>query len=123
MSEERVFQRLLVRTLRDALGPGVFMTAFPAGPSGGGKGAIVRSNQWKAMGLLSGVPDLLFVYQGRAYWMELKAEKGKVSDVQVERGLELVHAGCEPPAIVRTLAEAFKALDAWGIPTRMAVAA
>lgn len=123
MSEERQFQRKLVSTLRTVLPPDVFMTAFPAGPSGGGKGAIVRSNQWKAMGLLAGVPDLLFVYQGRAYWMELKAAKGKVSEVQVECGLSLVDAGCAPPAIVRTLAEAFKALDAWGVPTRIANAA
>lgn len=111
---ERDFQKQLVQHLRIALPPNVFMTAFPAG--GGGK---IRGAQLKAAGLVPGVPDLLFVYQGRAYWMELKAAKGVVSPAQRDCWTLLSRAGCNAYMVIRTLTEAFKALDGWNIPTRI----
>jgi len=110
---ERAFQKLLVQHLRLALPPDVFMTAFPAG--GGGK---VRGAQLKAMGLVAGVPDLMFLYKGETHFMELKAPNGKVSPAQVDCQQALFRAGAGT-AIVRTLAEAYRALDAWQIPTRL----
>ena len=47
--------------------------------SGAGIGRMMRL---KRMGLRSGVADLVFVKYGRAYFLELKAAKGVMSDTQ-----------------------------------------
>ena len=114
---ERTFQKQLVAHLRLALPPDVFMTAFPAG--GGGE---IRGAHLKAMGLVAGVPDLLFVHRGQLYGMELKAKRGVLSENQELCQDYLAQAGVDC-VTVRTLAEAYRALDAWGIPTRSRLAA
>lgn len=120
---ERQFQRLLVAALRESLGDEVFMTHFPAGrSSGGGKAGIIRGNQLKGMGLVAGVPDLLFIYRGEARWMELKSKTGGLSYVQKDCIETLSRCGSHV-AVVRTLADAFRALDYWGFPCNARIAA
>lgn len=36
----------------------------------------------KAMGRISGVPDLALIWNGQTYWIELKADKGSLSAEQ-----------------------------------------
>ncbi len=36
----------------------------------------------KAMGMLPGVPDVLFLWKGKLYWIELKVSGGVLSDSQ-----------------------------------------
>jgi hypothetical protein len=71
------------------------------------------------MGVKAGVPDIEIVHRGRAYFIELKREKGgRTSDAQKFVHAELAAAGCEAPAICKTLEEVKAALDGWGIPLR-----
>jgi hypothetical protein len=99
--------------LENNLPDDVFYTAFPAG--GGGH---MRGMMLKGMGLKAGVPDILIVWQGRVYWIELKrADGGALSDAQKETQPILTAAGC-PVANCQTLDQVKGQLQAWGIPRR-----
>lgn len=52
-------------------------------PNGGTRNALEVSRM-KAGGLVPGIPDMIFVYSGRAYGIEMKTEKGVLSDEQVK---------------------------------------
>lgn len=110
---EQQFQISLVRDLRKILAGGVFITAFPAGGGGYTRGAFL-----KAMGLVPGVPDLMLIYQGRIYFMELKARRRRMSAAQVDCRLTLRHVGASVE-VVENLDEALAALRVWQIPTRI----
>lgn len=71
----------------------------------------------KSSGFSAGWPDLEIVWQGRAYFLELKSEKGRVSPAQAECHAGLIAAGAHV-AVVRSLDEAAAQLRAWGIPLR-----
>lgn len=43
----------------------------------------------KALGMLPGAPDLLVLYRAELHWLELKSEKGTVSDEQKHVHAEL----------------------------------
>lgn len=58
----------------------------------------------KGMGLKPGVPDILICYDKHAYFLEIKAPKGVVSDVQKDVHEALHRARC-PVAVVRSLDE------------------
>lgn len=99
--------------LENNLPDDVFYTAFPAGGGGFMRGMIL-----KGMGLKAGVPDILIVWQGRAYWIELKrADGGELSDAQKETQPMLTAAGC-PVANCNSLEAVKNQLQAWGIPRR-----
>ena len=68
----------------------------------------------KKMGLIPGVADLVLVKNGRAYFMEVKTEKGRQSKVQ---GIFERRAGEVGSlyAIVRSLDEAVWTMKEWGI--------
>lgn len=51
-------------------------------PNGGFRNEI-EANQLKAQGVVSGIPDLCFLWDGNAYFFELKAEKGHLSESQI----------------------------------------
>jgi hypothetical protein len=67
------------------------------------RGMILRG-----MGMKAGVPDILIVHDGRAYFCELKSAKGVLSDAQKATHEALRAAKC-PVAVVRSLDE-FRAL-------------
>ena len=46
------------------------------------KRGIIEGSMFKRMGVVAGVPDLIFVYQFCTYAFELKANKGKLSESQ-----------------------------------------
>ena len=69
-------------------------------------------------GLRPGVPDLMIVGQGRAFMMEVKAPKGKLSDAQNEWAMWATNAGMVPWALVRSVDDVRTCLTVWGIPTR-----
>ena len=122
-SPERDFQRLLVKHLAAAFGPRVFWTHFPNGTfRGRGKQGAIRGAQLKALGVKSGCPDILIIFDGKAHWLELKAGRNSESEAQLDTIYDLKIAG-SPTATVRTLAEAFHAIDKWGIPCRLSLAA
>ena len=69
MAEEKLFEEKVKKHLRE-------------------RGAWVLKT-WSGGFQRSGIPDLLICYKGRFIAIELKAEKGKVSDLQ-RRELELI---------------------------------
>jgi hypothetical protein len=70
---------------------------------------------WSAMGMKAGVPDLLFVYEGRPIAIELKADNGRVSDEQQGMAAQMERAGC-PVMVARSLDAVVAILAAHGVP-------
>jgi hypothetical protein len=66
-------------------------------------------------GIVAGVPDVLILFRGRAFWIELKAEDGLLSPAQAHGAAALLGAGCRY-AVARSIAEVLVALDEWNIP-------
>jgi hypothetical protein len=66
-------------------------------------------------GIIEGLPDLWFLYAGRAYLIELKAPGGALSEAQkafIAAGLcSAVHVG-----IACSLEQVLALLDSWGVP-------
>ena len=110
---EQDLQRAVAEFLDLALPrPDAWWTTIPAG--GGGK---VRGAFLKAAGLKAGVPDILIIWRGRAYWIELKSWAGKPSPAQVEVRNMLRLAGCSAE-IARTVTDVELWCLGWGIPLR-----
>ena len=70
------------------------------------------------VGVRAGIPDILIINEGLAYWIELKAPKtGRLSEAQILTRDRLWDAGaCW--AMARSLDELRARLIAWGIPLR-----
>lgn len=84
---------------------------------GGFKLDVRTAARLKSMGLKAGVPDLMLVYDGRAYFAELKAPKGKLSPAQLDTHEKLLRAGAAPH-VCRSVDDLRLSLQQWGIPTR-----
>ena len=112
---EQALQRAVGELLNFCLGGLAWWTHFPAGGGGELRGRIL-----KGMGLKAGVPDILILDAGRAYWLELKAKRGWVSQVQRECHNALGRAGCSV-AIIKDANEVIPQLQAWGIALRPGV--
>ncbi len=98
-----------------AIQPPSFFTTFPAGHF---KGKAV-GGRLKGAGLKAGVPDVLLIQggTGRAFWIELKTDQGRVSPVQAETGALLIAAG-SPVAVCRSLDQVQDMLKHWGFALR-----
>ncbi len=80
----------------------------------GGKRNAREAGRLKGMGVKAGVPDILIVKDGRADWIELKADSGRVSPTQRDMHCTLVERGCRI-IVCRSLDEVITALKAWEI--------
>lgn len=82
-------------------------------PNGGYRNAG-EAGRFKALGVRPGVPDLLALHRGHLYALELKTERGRVSDAQGEMiaALEAAGARC---AVAFGLDDALTALERWGL--------
>jgi hypothetical protein len=89
--------------------PGVFAFAIP----NGGYRRPVEAAILKGTGVVSGVPDVFIVRDGRCYALELKAKGGRVSDKQLACIAALREAGAFT-AIAEGLDRALACLEAWG---------
>lgn len=87
--------------------PDAWYTTFPA------DGGSLRGR----IGLKRGVPDILIIYRGSAFWIELKTARGRISDHQVLTAHKLGEAGYGP-ALARSLDDVVEAIGRWGIPVR-----
>ena len=68
-----------------------------------------------ARGICAGVPDTVLIWKGRAYWIEIKTDRGVLSDDQRVMCAALVLSGSHY-AVVRDADELLVAIDEWGIP-------
>lgn len=71
-------------------------------------------NYLKKMGLTSGIPDILILHNKTVYFLELKAENGKLSAVQ-----KIIHAALSARgyqvATVYNFEQAYGKLKEWGM--------
>lgn len=82
-------------------------------PNGGKRGKI-EAAKLKKMGVKPGVADVLIIKNQRAYWIELKAEKGRQSGPQIGFEAAMTEQWC-PYAIARSLDEVIGTCRGWGI--------
>jgi hypothetical protein len=103
--QRAVFEHLAVRGA-----PGVF--AFH--PANGGWRSRVEGAILKGLGVRPGVPDVIAIKAGRAYGLELKARRGRMTEAQRTACAALRAAGA---AVVTTygLDDALSQLDRWGL--------
>ena len=66
-------------------------------------------------GVPAGIWDMLVLYQGRAFWVELKSRDGMVSDPQRSMAATLLLSGCRI-AVACDEGDVLRALDEWQIP-------
>jgi hypothetical protein len=112
---EQALQRAVGDLLNFCLGGLAWWTHFPAGGGGTLRGKILHG-----LGLKPGVPDILILDCGRAYWLELKAPRGQVSQVQRACHVQILHAGC-PVAIIKSVDQVLPQLMHWGVALKPGV--
>ena len=117
---EANLQASVVQYLERALPPeaGVWWSASMSGVRLPSARATARA---KAQGLRKGMPDLCFIplrgpNAGEAYWIELKADKGKLTDEQAALMNVMFPAGRGAEA--RSIDQVAAALARFGFPLR-----
>ena len=116
MTEESL-HRSVAAYLMACLPPTVIWSTIPLG--GGGR---VRGAKLKAMGALKGLPDILILHPdtGRAYFVELKSPKGRVSPEQLQLHRRLFASHVDT-CIARSISDVENFLIAAGFPMRGAL--
>jgi len=99
----------IVDYLKENLIYGSLFTAFPLG--GGG---IRRGVKLKKSGTVAGWPDIQILHNGLYFGLEIKTEKGTISDVQKAIHRKLRRQGARVK-VVRSIFEVAKVLNAWHI--------
>jgi hypothetical protein len=94
--------------LRWRAAAGVFWMHYPSG----GYRTPIEAKILQALGAKPGVPDVLAVREGRLYGLELKAEGGRLSPVQIDCHDALRAAGAEV-AVAIGVDEALAQLREW----------
>lgn len=108
---ENEIQRAVFSHLRTRGAPGVF--AFH--PKNGGIHQRGRRRGINAgLGVVSGVPDVIAIHNGRVYGLELKTEAGKPSEDQLKVIARMDAAGAFC-AVAYGLDRALACLEAWGL--------
>ena len=90
--------------------PGVFFFH----PANGGYRRKIEAKILQGLGVVPGVPDVIIIYQGRVYGLELKAPGGRATPKQLEvvATMEAAGAYC---CIAEGLDRALAVLEAWGL--------
>jgi hypothetical protein len=88
-SEEDTIQRSLVQHLKLRAVPGVFWYAVP----NGGARSPVEAAIMKSTGTRAGVPDLAFLHEGRAFYLEVKSATGRATEHQLQAISDINRAG------------------------------
>jgi hypothetical protein len=115
MQPEQGFQAALVKLLPSILPRGCMFFAVP----NGGFRTKAEAGILHGQGVRAGIPDLMFIYEGRAIGLELKSDRGHLSDNQRAMHIELGMAGARVD-VARNIGEALERLREMGIPVRLA---
>ena len=115
---EARFHRDALAFLRESLPIGAVVHHSP----GEGKRTPRAQAELIASGHCKGWPDLEIVYQGRVYFLELKAARGVLSTAQKNLHRRLAYTGA-PVAVCKTLEDVERGLREAGVPLRASVAA
>ena len=79
-----------------------------------GASGVKQSTRNKKRGVVSGIPDLMFVREGKVYWIELKAKNQYPKPVQ-KACHQALHAHGSHVAVCRSQTEVEGTLAAWGM--------
>lgn len=109
---EQVFQRQVAQFLAVSLAGNSWFSSLPLGGGGRLRGAILHG-----LGVRRGLPDVLVINDGRAIWLELKSDKGRLSQAQQACHSDLIRARSSV-AVCRCLEDVVAALNAAGVPLR-----
>jgi hypothetical protein len=109
---EHAEQRVIAKVLRLEIGP-------EAKPSEHGVTwfSIDHANNHDQV---PGIFDMVVLYQGRAYWIELKSRDGVLSDPQRSMAATLLLSGCRI-GVASDSDDVLRCLDEWGVPRRRRV--
>lgn len=91
-------------------------THIPHEVGGRGKLAMIRMALAKAMGLIKGSADYVFVWENGGGWIELKAKDGSLTSEQKDFRDWCAATGCNH-AVCRTLDDVVEELFSWGVLT------
>jgi VRR-NUC domain len=105
---EAAIQRVIVQHYRKRAAHGVFMFAVP----NGGYRRPVEAAIMKATGTVAGIPDTIWIKDGRCYALELKAEGGRLSPAQEQALIALRKAGALA-CHAHGLDQALRILEGW----------
>jgi hypothetical protein len=109
-ANEQDIQRTVIQHLAWRAHPDAFCFHVPLG----GYRKPIEAAILKSIGTIAGVPDLVCILYGRAYCLEIKTERGRVSEVQRVVHERLRRAGAEV-VVAFDLNEVLAQLTAWGI--------
>jgi hypothetical protein len=107
---EQSLQRAVIDLIATTAHPYAFTFHVP----NGGWRRPTEAKIMKGLGVVPGVPDLIILFGGRAFGLELKAPRGRMSDDQIEVHCWMKRAGAEV-ATVSSLAQALDVLVGWGV--------
>lgn len=82
-------------------------------PNGGWRN-VREASRLKRMGVLPGIPDLMIVYKGDVFGLELKAPGGRATEAQLETIARLEAAGAYC-CVAEGFDASIGALSAWGL--------
>jgi hypothetical protein len=109
-SEEDTIQRSLVAHLKVRGVPGLFWYAVP----NGGVRSKITAAIMKGTGTRPGVPDLAFLHEGRAFFLEIKTLTGRATEHQLQAISDINRAGGYA-AIGQGIDACLNILSQWGL--------
>jgi hypothetical protein len=109
-SEEDTIQRSLVAHLKVRAAPGLFWYAVP----NGGVRSKVEAAIMKSTGTRRGVPDLAFLHEGKAFYLEVKSLTGRATEHQLQAISDINRAGGYA-AIGQGIDACLQILQQWGL--------
>lgn len=107
---EQQIQRAVFAHLRTRAAPGVFAFHVPNGGYRKPREAAIM----KGLGVVAGVPDVIAIYRGRVYAIELKVEGGRPTAKQC-KAVERIRDAGGFACIADGLDRALKVLETWGL--------
>lgn len=115
---EQDIQRAVIQHLRQRGMPGIVFWHTPNGAAYGGKrnrkGVAIQGAIMSGLGVRAGVSDVIAVYSGKIFALELKAPGGRASEAQMEFISDIDRAGAYT-ALVEGLDAALATLESWGL--------
>jgi hypothetical protein len=105
---EQQIQRAILDHIRLRAVPGVF--AFH--PANGGWRSAIEAKIFKSLGVVAGVPDIIIIFGGQCFGLELKTDRGRLTNVQRDAHERMREAGALV-AVVHGIDAALAQLTEW----------
>jgi VRR-NUC domain len=87
---------------------------FAFHPANGGYRRPIEAARLKGLGVRAGVPDVIVIHRGQVFAIELKAERGRATDAQLQATEDIRAAGGHAQ-VCYGLDHALAVLEGWGL--------